>query len=211
MSSWWPFGQKKQDEHVDRLLRELFSRAAAGSPETLATYRKLTDITTVDERTSMLLEISKQIEEKEGFGWEILMAFALGDTEHKIISTAAMNLAVLQPCPDGEPLAGVRTVCHLVEKLGCDSPKSASMLSGLLLATLLAGCLGGQGSTDGGSGADHGLEDDHDLQHENLEERARPQRCRLGNQGLKTSARGRGRHQARCHFWQAPHSALHVQ
>ena len=34
------------------------------------------------------------------------------------------------------------------------------MLSGLLLATLLAGCLGGQGSTDGGSGADHGLEDD---------------------------------------------------
>lgn len=34
------------------------------------------------------------------------------------------------------------------------------ILSGLLLATLLAGCLGGQGSTDGGSGADHGLEDD---------------------------------------------------
>jgi len=81
----------------------------------------------------MLLEISKQIEEKEGFGWEILIAFALGDTEHRIVSTAAMNLAVLQPCPDGEALAGVRTVCQLVERLGYDSPKSASMLSGLLL------------------------------------------------------------------------------
>lgn len=133
MSSWWPFGQKKQDEHVDRLLQELFSRATTGSPETLATYRKLTDITTVDERTSLLLEVSKQVEENEGLGWEILMAFALGDTEHRIVSTAAMNLAVLQPCPDGEALAGVRTVCQLVERLGYDSPKSASMLSGLLL------------------------------------------------------------------------------
>jgi hypothetical protein len=133
MSSWWPFGQKKQEEHVDSLLRELFSKAVAGSPETVPTYRRLIDITTVDERTSMLLEASEEIENRQGFGWEILMPFALGDTEHKIISTAAMNLAVLQPCPEGEALAGVRTICHFVDKVGYDSPRSASMLSGLLL------------------------------------------------------------------------------
>ncbi len=133
MSTWWPFGKKHQEEQIDALLRDLLSHSMEGSAETLPTYRKFKDITTVDERMYMLLEISKQIEEKKGFGWEILMAFALGDTEHKIISTAAMNLAVLQPCPDGDALAGVRTVCQLVERIGYDSPKSASMLSGLLL------------------------------------------------------------------------------
>jgi len=133
MSSWWSFGQKKHGEHVDALLREVFSKAVEGNSDALPTYRKLADVTAVDERTSMLLEVSRQIEEKKGFGWEILMAFALGDTEHKIISTAALNMAVLQPCPEGEPLAGVRTVCRLVEQIGYDDPRGASMLSGLLL------------------------------------------------------------------------------
>jgi len=41
------------------------------------------------------------------------------------------------------------------------------MLLALLLAGALAGCLGGQGSTDGGSGADHGLEDDTFVADEN--------------------------------------------
>jgi hypothetical protein len=133
MSKWWPFGQKKQEEQADAILSELFSKAVADSPETIPTYRRLENVTTVAERMTILLGISQQIENNKGVGWEILMPFVLGDTEHKIISTAAMNLAVLQPCPDGEALSGVNTICHFVDKVGYDSPRSASMLSGLLL------------------------------------------------------------------------------
>ena len=64
MSTWWPFGKKHQEEQIDALLRDLLSHSMEGSAETLPTYRKFKDITTVDERMYMLLEISKQIEEK---------------------------------------------------------------------------------------------------------------------------------------------------
>jgi hypothetical protein len=133
MSKWWQFGRQTKEERVNAILGDLLAKSLEGSAETLDVYRQLAEITTTDERTSFLLGFSKRIEDHDGFAWEILTAFILGDTEHKIISTAAMNLAVLQPCPDGEELAGVRTVFKLVERVGFDSPRSASMLSGLLL------------------------------------------------------------------------------
>ena len=133
MSSWWSFGKGKDEVGVEALLPRLLEMSLKNDPETSTVYTQLAQLADVDRRLAILLSLSQNVEANRGFAWQVLTPFIICDEEHKIVSTAAMNLAVLMPTMGEHKLTGPRHVMKYVDIAGYDNPRSASIVSGLLL------------------------------------------------------------------------------
>jgi hypothetical protein len=97
----------------------------------------------VDQKTrsTLLLQITEKIEESSGWGWKAIFPFALADSSHSVVSTAAMNLAVVIPADSKDELRGLNVVCGIAESLGSSSTRAGSLLSGLLLLGDVRACM----------------------------------------------------------------------
>ena len=92
-------------------------------------------------RSTLLLQITEKIEESSGWGWKAIFPFALADSSHSVVSTAAMNLAVVIPADSKDELRGLNVVCGIAESLGSSSTRAGSLLSGLLLLGDVRACM----------------------------------------------------------------------
>jgi len=97
---------------------------------------------TMDQKTrsALLLQITEKVEESMGWGWKAILPFALADNSHAIVSTAAMNLAVLIPADPKDELNGLNFVSGIAASLGSASSRAGSLLSGLLLLGDVRAC-----------------------------------------------------------------------
>lgn len=95
-------------------------------------YNAVVRRSSVAERMRLLEHVTDAVEQRAASG-NALMPFIMIDPEHPIISTAALNLAVLTPGDD--PLAGPREVLRIAVKDVPDIQQDArtSILAGLLL------------------------------------------------------------------------------
>jgi hypothetical protein len=81
-----------------------------------------------------LLQATTELVERRQLSVNSLLPFIITDPEHVVVSTAALNLAVLMPLKDGDPLTGPR---YLLESL--KSTDDATVQVGVLSALLLLG------------------------------------------------------------------------
>jgi hypothetical protein len=91
-------------------------------------------------RSALLVQITEKVEESMGWGWKSILPFALADNSHAIVSTAAMNLAVVIPADPEDELNGLNFVSGIAASLGSSSTRAGSLLSGLLLLGDVRAC-----------------------------------------------------------------------
>jgi hypothetical protein len=96
-------------------------------------YQYAMDRIPAEARMQMALYISNLIENHQGVGSLGLMMFIAADNDFGIISTAAMNLAVLKKPENGDSLHGPTFVISTM-MMGTDDPETRSaIMAGILL------------------------------------------------------------------------------
>lgn len=95
-------------------------------------YNAVVQRVPIEERLELLQQVTGAVEQQSVSG-NAIMPFLLVDPEHQIISTAALNLAMLTPGDD--PLTGPREVLQIaVEQVDeAQQDTRTSMLAGLIL------------------------------------------------------------------------------
>lgn len=83
-------------------------------------------------RLEMLLNFTKSIEQNQGAGVMCLMMFLAADNDYGVISTAAMNMAVLKAPENDDPLDSVRFVVRSASR-DPSAENIGSALAGILL------------------------------------------------------------------------------
>ncbi|MBE0555964.1 MAG: hypothetical protein IH628_01920, partial [Proteobacteria bacterium] len=96
-------------------------------------YWHIAERTTADQRLGVLLSLAEEVEFSD-LGPVSLLPFLCADEDTKVISTAAMNLAVLIPPMDGDPLSGPKYILE-----GLDTCDTENSLVGNLQGVLLLG------------------------------------------------------------------------
>lgn len=94
-------------------------------------YWYVAERTTVKERLDLLLQLA-ELAERRVTGLGCLQPFLSADEDPAVISTASLNLAVLIPLVDGDPLTGPREVLRFTEGADTDATY-AGILQGILL------------------------------------------------------------------------------
>jgi len=67
----------------------------------------------VQHRLRVLATLTRRVERERGRACWALLPFVVADEDHSVVSTASLNLAVLVPPHDGDPLTGPRLVLDL--------------------------------------------------------------------------------------------------
>jgi len=120
---------------VDELERSLqdglsaIHRGEANGDAMAAVYRAYRDRAPASRRAELYGRIRGLVESGEA-GWQALALFAREDDDPAVVSTAALDLAVLYPAADGE-LAGPREVVRMFEQSPVACP--AGLFLGLML------------------------------------------------------------------------------
>lgn len=101
-------------------------------PRLVPLYNAVVRRSTLDERLALLEHVTEAVERRAASG-NALMPFLIVDPEHRIVSTAALNLAVLTPGDD--PLAGPREVLRIAveDVMDVQQDTRTSILAGLIL------------------------------------------------------------------------------
>jgi len=128
----WPFGNQKSMEFKD-LLVDYMQASKNGDAWTSQRYNQIVGSQPVDIRIELVASISQVAEENQGTDWQILIPPIAFDIEHRVVSTAALDLAVLMPLDEGDELTGPMFLFKMAEEIGLNHPRSVAILSGLLL------------------------------------------------------------------------------
>ncbi len=101
-------------------------------PRLVPLYSAVVRRSTVDERMKLLEYVTDAVAGQVASG-NALMPFIMVDPEHQVVSTAALNLAVLTPGND--PLAGPREVLRIAveDVMDIQQDTRTSILAGLIL------------------------------------------------------------------------------
>jgi len=83
-------------------------------------------------RLEMLLNFTRSIEQNQGAGVMCLMMFLAADTDYGVISTAAMNMAVLKSPENDDPLDSIRFVVRSASR-DPNAENFGAALAGILL------------------------------------------------------------------------------
>lgn len=132
-NQWGPseLPQAANDEPVQKLISKWIKYGDQASA--LTEYAKWEKTTHQRIRSDLLLQIAEKIEQSQGWGWKAIIPFAMADNSHAVVSTAAMNLAVLMPADSKDDFRGVNYVAGMADSCGRLSTRAGSLLSGLLL------------------------------------------------------------------------------
>ena len=99
-------------------------------------YQRWAEQSEPDERLSVLTDITRFTEERHGASYLGLMPFLTAETDHRVLSTAALNLASLkppQPDADATDYGGVSWLANLLLARDQFGDTEGSILAGLLL------------------------------------------------------------------------------
>ena len=124
------------DELCQAAFFGLMHYGAANDPEEVTQlvplYNAVVERTAVEERIELLQQVTSAVEQQAVSG-NALMPFLIVDPAHQIVSTAALNLAVLTPGDD--PLTGPREVLRIAVDHVDDTRQNTrtSILAGLML------------------------------------------------------------------------------
>jgi len=108
----WPFGNQKSMKFKD-LLVDYMRASKNGDAWTSQMYDRIVGSQPVDIRIALVASISEVVEENQGTDWQMLIPPIAFDIEHRVVSTAALDLAVLMPLDEGDELTGpIKGVGH---------------------------------------------------------------------------------------------------
>ncbi len=110
---------------------------AESIPRLMELYEVLVERTQPEQRVGLLMQVTSLIE-KGSVSVNALMPFIFVDIDHTVISTASLNLAVLLPLIDGDPMSGPRHLRELAEEL-TDEVKDQDTRLGIISGLLLTG------------------------------------------------------------------------
>lgn len=101
---------------IQRLLASQIARYGATNetervPLLMRLYDHAVDRLVVDERLELLQSVAKMVEERK-LSTNALLPFIVTDPVHAVVSTAALNLAVLMPLDNGDPLTGPKALLN---------------------------------------------------------------------------------------------------
>jgi hypothetical protein len=84
------------------------------------------------ERQNLLTTVGRVIEQHEGLAWNQMIFLALHLAEAGLRSSAALNLCVLYPPRESDPLSGPRLVAEMAEDERLTTEQKASCIAGAL-------------------------------------------------------------------------------
>ncbi len=99
----------------------------------LCLYTYWAGLRTLRERLRMLVEVTLHVEHDRGITHPALLPFVVADDDHSLVSSAALNLAVLVPLRSGKILTGPRHVLNLAFREYDFSVRTDSIVTGVLL------------------------------------------------------------------------------
>lgn len=95
-------------------------------------YELMIERLTVEERVALLQSVAAAIFESHGPA-SGLLPFLLSDPAHKVISTAALEYALLAPVEDDDLLSGPRGLLNFARLVAREPERCAALLAGLVI------------------------------------------------------------------------------
>jgi hypothetical protein len=100
-------------------------------PDLMALYHTVARRASPEQRQRLKDHVSEFLEQARGTG-NALLPFIYCDPSFGIVSSAALDLAVLMPLVDDDPLTGPKYLRHMAEELTYDQDQRVGLLAGLL-------------------------------------------------------------------------------